>query len=287
MVRVSTPDVRICIPSYGRVDSIAKKSDKCTLTHISKKWLSRTKLYVEPEEMQEYKKACTGKGVEICDASRAETPKMWGSIMDYIMDSNISDGCDILVIMDDDLKLAVRPNLPEEPTIFTPMTPAYFEEMMQQFIQLTTKETPLVSAQYRQFCQGKINTLQHNQRISMIWSMNCNFFHNHPQFRFHKHSKLRFMDDYYFFLKLLTNGWPNICINKFVKDDKPNAPGGMYNKRKKGLFNTAVNQFADMFPDWVTVYEKTGKSSWEDGMLGVKIRAAQAYKHGSSKRRIK
>ena len=112
----------------------------------------------------------------------------------------------------------------------------------------------------------------------MIWAMDVRFFRNNPQFRFYRESKLDFVTDYYFFLKLLTYGHKNRVINKYVKDDKPNAKGGEQSKRTMEIFNRSVRKLEGMFPNVVSTYKKEGKNNWEDGFLGMRIQAAKAYK---------
>lgn len=200
--------------------------------------------------------------------------------MDLIIDECTQE-CEHLIIMDDDLALAVRPNLPTEPTMFTPMTEPYFNSMVRELCSLLSPVTPLVSTQYRQFCQGKYDRYQHNQRISMIWAMDAKFFRKNKEFRFYNGSNLDFMSDYHFFLNLLLHGYPNLCINKYTKDDQPNREGGESAKRKLPIFNKAVRQFAAMYPSYVKVRTKQDKGHWADGMLGVTIQAAKAYRDSS------
>lgn len=281
-LHVVHPETRIAVPSYGRA---RVKGKGCTRLWISPEAWKNTTYYVEPEEREEYESFLQETGAEIANAGEADFPKHWGSIMDLIIDRECQR-CDHLIIMDDDLKLDVRPDLPSKPTSFVPMTPEYFDEMIRELRSITTEKCPLTSAQYRQFCQGKTKQHEHNQRISMIWSLHAPFFRDHPEYRFYRPSKLDFMSDYYFFIKLLVDGYPNVCINKYVKDDRPNAPGGESSKRSMDVFNRAARQLAGMFPEIVTTRVKTGKNAWQDGMLGViiavrKTKAVQQGKSGS------
>lgn len=273
----------IAIPSYGRATNIASGSRFCTARWISRSYWPCVRYYVEPEQVSQYRAALSGKGATLMTASRADVPKKWGSIMDLIIDECCA-ACDHLVIMDDDLAMAVRPNLPSKPTSFEPMTEEWFDVMMDELRNLTTAQVPLTSTQYRQFCQGKSAQYQHNQRVSMIWSLNAKFFRTNTQFRFYRGSELDFMSDYYFFLNLLVHGHQNVCVNRFTKDDVPNANGGEKEKRKQEVFNAAVKRFAAMFPQYVTVRVKVGKGNWADGMMGVTIAAAKAYKDGCKRR---
>lgn len=265
-------DFILAVPSYGRHQAIAAKSRFCTANYI-REVQNQTVYYVEREQLKEYKHVLPNVSIEV---PRPDRPKMWGSIMDSIIDENVKRARH-LIIMDDDLALAVRPKLRTKPTFFTPMTSSRFAMMLEELVELTTSNTPLTSAQYRQFCQGKTARYQHNQRISMIWCLNCKFFKDNPQYRFYRPSKLDFMTDYYFFLKLLVDGHRNLCINRYTKDDKPNAPGGEQAKRTMEKLNTSATNLAKMFPEFVKTYVKQGKGSWKDGMLGVRIHASRAF----------
>lgn len=275
----STPtNTIIAIPSYQRADWHVTKKPR-TANHISKTYWPATRYYVEPTEVQQYRAMLKGTGGNVFNAAEAEVQGMWGSIMDHIIDQ-CSKQCEHIVIMDDDLALAYRPNLPAEPTRYEKMTEPLFDEMIEELSLITTEQMPLCSTQYRQFSNGKSGQFQHNQRISMIWSLNAKFFREHPEFRFYRESRLHFMADYYFFLKLLLCGYPSMCINRFTKDDQPNAPGGIQANAKMQVFNDCVRRFQTMFPQHVKVREKQGKTHWKDGMLGVTIYAAKALGAG-------
>lgn len=273
-------DILIAIPSCGRHENITTDSKYCTSHYISGVQWEDVVYYVEPEEYDAYRKVLP-KLCKIRIAAQAEYPKKWGSIMDLIID-DCSKQCKTLVLMDDDLRLSMRPNLPEQPTYFEFCTGNKFPTMLKELNKFVG-EYVLTSGQYRHFCQGKTETHAYNQRISMVWCLNAKFFAQHGEFRFYRESKLDFMTDYYFFLSLLVAGYPNIVLNKYTKDDKPNAPGGEQSKRTHKVFNEAVKKFASLFPDFVQVYEKKNKVYWEDGSLGVRIMASKAYKQGSKK----
>lgn len=280
--------VRIAVPSYGRADNIVRRKNS-TSVHITPRYWPLTTYYVEPEEVETYRQALqtlTNRGGDkatLVTADRADVPKKWGSIMDLIIDEGVEQ-CDRLMIMDDDLKLAVRPSLPEEPTVFAPMTDKDFDRMVEELCKVCTSETPLVSTQYRQFCHCAPDHFSYNGRISMIWMLHSKFFKDHPEFRFYRQSRLDFMSDYYFYVNLLQAGYRNVCVNRYTKDDKPNAPGGEKEKRTIEVFNRAVKQFASFFPRYVRVREKKGKNNWQDGMLGVSILGAKAYQEGTYRR---
>lgn len=271
-------DYVIGIPSFNRAEM---KERFCTHSYLGE--VADEVLYwVEPQEVEKYhdfnKKNFNGQASVIsCQGlDRLNGSRVWGAIMDDIID-NCCKLAPKVVIMDDDLSLTIRPKLPAQPTYFEPMTPKLFPGMLNELCKLATAKCPLVSTQYRQFCQAKKAKYQHNQRISMIWVLDSHFFNKHQEFRFYKESRLQFMTDYYFFMKLLRYGHPNLCVNRYTKDDKPNAPGGERDKRKASLFNKAVTKFAAYFPDHVKTYVKEGKGSWENGMLGVRIQASRAF----------
>lgn len=268
----------IAIPSYGRAGNRTRFN---TLLYMSDKAKRSTRLYVEKEELSAYTGAVSSL-ITLQSAHRADKPKMWGSIMDLMMDDCLSL-CDNLVLMDDDLALAVRPDLPKRPTYYEEMTGETFDEMLEDLYEITTPECPLTSAQYRQFCQGKTSQYQDNQRISMIWSMNSQFFLDHPEFRFYRSCGLSFMTDYYFFLSLLAKGHSNRCINKYTKDDKPNAEGGESTKRTKVLMKQSALALEKGFPGFAKAYEKKSKNNWEDGMYGVRLQASRLFKWAQTK----
>jgi len=279
MPKFVNTEVTIAIPSYGRAFNTSRF---CTFRHISTKHQSNTVVYVEPEEKTLYRRNYSGFSYAL--ASNADKPKSWGSIMDLIIDQEALS-CETLIIMDDDLALAVRPELPEHPTKFIEMDERWFNKMIDDLCEHTSPECPLVSGQYRQFSQGKKELLQHNQRISMIWALNSEFFVDHPEFRFYRPCQLPFMTDYYFFLALLKEGHPNLCLNSYTKDDKPNAEGGESSKRTVENMNYSARKLAEMFPGYVHVYEKKGKGNWRDGMPGVRIMASKLYKDSIKKAR--
>jgi hypothetical protein len=270
----------IAIPSYGRYERMF--THRSTIKHISPTYLSSTILYVEKEELEMYRKALDDNGyemVELRTTERAETGHRWGAIMDLIIDE-CSNQCEHLVLMDDDLKLAHRPELPKNTIV--DMDFDTFDTMIEDLWWFTSMENPLTTVQYRQFCNmpSKLLPFCKNQRVSMIWSLEAEFFRNHTEYRFYRESKLQFMGDYYFFMKLLRDGYENIIINKYTKDDVPNVAGGEKEKRTKEIFNYSVMKFARMFPGFVDVYVKEGKTSWGDGYYGVVIKANQIAKYG-------
>jgi hypothetical protein len=271
-------DYMIAIPSYARAGSIANGNRFCAANYI-KSVAEQTTYYIEPEEVLDYRKVLP-KGCKIKGADRADKVRCWASIMDLIIDENI-DKCKTLIIMDDDLALAYRPDLPDNPTYFEDMSNKLFEQMIVDLCEATT-QVPLASAQYRQFSQGKIAPTQSNQRISMIWALDSKFFRLHQQYRFYRDSGLEFMNDYYFFMKLLVDGHPNLVLNHYTKDDKANAPGGIQSKRTTELLNRSAKQLQEMFPRYVSTYVKQGKGSWEDGVLGVRLLAAKAFKESQA-----
>jgi len=277
-------DIIIAIPSYSRTDFLATWR---TVKQISRRYRSVTRLYVESDQISDYKRCLKSSGVDsvsVVDASRADKPREWGSIMDLIIDECCEE-CNNLVIMDDDLKLEERIELVTRPTLSKPVDDPSFNKMMNHLRIATTDKYPLTSIQYRQFCHGKTEQYNYNQRVSMVWSLRSRFFVDNSEYRFYRASHLDFMNDYYFFLKLLVDGHQNRCVNLFVKGDIPNASGGISERREdRENFNNAVREFAAMFPDYVTIKEKKNKGSWEDGMLGVIIRAKKAYDDGQNKK---
>ena len=265
--------VMISIPSCARYQNIGNRI-YCTANSISKKMWKHTTYYVERDEARDYRRSLSQGTVQMLGS--VEYPRQWGSIIDFIIDQGC-ERCDTLIIMDDDLRIDHRPSLPEGPTAFEKLSDQLFDNMIDELCDITTYETPLTSVQYRQFCMKKIKQYQHNQRISMIWSLNTKFFREHPEHRVYRSSRLELLNDYYFFMNLLVSGHPNMVINRFTKDDKPNAPGGLA-KRDPGVFNAAARQLSEMFPKYIKVYDKGDKTSWKDGFLGVKMLAHKAYK---------
>lgn len=276
-------NVIIAIPSYGRAQRMMKVLS--TIRFISPTYYASLIYYVEKEEEAEYRStlASVSPLIRVRTTERAEVPKRWGAIMDLIIDE-CSQECDVLYLMDDDLKLAYRPELPKNTIV--EMSHEKFDEMIENVAALLSEDTPLTAPQYRQFCNTppKVKPLYENGRISMIWCLDAKFFREHPEYRFYRESKLPFMADYYFFLKLLVNGYRNVCDNRYLKDDIPNAPGGEQSKRKIEILNESAVALQKMFPQFVTAYVKVGKQFWEDGALGVKIEARKAYEYGRAQR---
>lgn len=272
-------NVLIAIPSYGRAERML--SIKSTIYFVSPTHYANTIYYVEKEEEESYRKALASVSplIRVRTTERAEVQKTWGSIMDLIIDE-CSQECDVLYLMDDDLKLAYRPDLPKNTIV--EMSHEKFDEMIENVANLIDERHPLTAPQYRQFCNTppKVEPLYENGRISMIWCLDAKFFRDHPEYRFYRESRLAFMSDYYFFLKLLVNGYENVCDNRYLKDDIPNAPGGEQSKRKLEILNASAVALQKMFPEFVTAYVKTGKTFWVDGALGVKIEARKAAEYG-------
>lgn len=266
----------IAIPSYGRAHKIG--TQQTTFQWIPRDMHPRVIYFVEPEELAEYRTALDNNGAQLIALRSTESvvPRhSWGAIMDHIIDT-LCPEYERVIIMDDDLKLAYRPDLQNKPSHMEPMTNEVFNNTIDDLCYVTHGEYPFTSIQYRQFCQTKREPKEYNQRMSMIWSLNGPFFAEHS-YRFYRHSRLAFMGDYYFFMSLLQDGIPNMVLNRYTKEDVPNAAGGEQSKRNPSDFNKAVAQLVKMFPGYATPYVKQNKGAWEDGYWGIRIKAKQLY----------
>ena len=272
----------IAIPSYGRQHYLTSDRSQNTSSYIPPSLAKDTYYYVEDDQAADYEEPLKQLGFKSRSAARGARVGDWGSIMDLIIEECLPD-CHHLIIMDDDLRLEKREDLEGKSGISVHahhMSQEEFGDFVEDMKEHCTPELPLLSGQYRAFCQGKRSEWSDCGRVSMVWCLNCAFFRKYREFRFTAGcpETLIFMQDYWFFMRLLQCGVPNRSLNSYLKHDTPNADGGISRNRVKKKFNTSVKQFASLFPEHVKTYEKIGKGSWGDGFLGVRMAAVSCYK---------
>src|SRR5580765_628918 len=90
---------------------------------------------------------------------------------------------------------------------------------------------------------------------------------------------MEFQEDFYVTLKLLTLGYKNRVLSKWVQDQKgSNSSGGCSDYRTLEKHGDSVKKLASLFPEFVKVVEKTTKTAWNgQKRLDVIIQWKKAY----------
>lgn len=262
----------IYIPSYRRSERLMNRIN--TLQWISEEHRKQTWLVVREDDVDAYNPVVDHYRVGlVVIPSEAYDNRFfgWGDTMDWIV-NYASKFSERFIIMDDDLKLAYRPDL--EVAEWKPFTEEIFDAAMATLL-TTSMDIPYMGLRERQFSDAKKTEYEDGSRFIHIFSFYAPFFIQHPEYRY-RNTDQRFMTDLKMLLTLLTNGVTTRTWNRYVHDDVPDADGGCSTMRTVEGYNESAIQLYRAFPDFVSLRQKT---NWGDTRIGTMIswKKARAY----------
>lgn len=256
----------ICIPSYKRADRLFEYNANHTLAYMDRLSLNDTILCVRNEEVNDYLKVaekyeCKVIGLDVPpEAGIPET-------RDRILEHAILMNCQKVIMIDDDLRLDVKPNARK----YIRMNPEKgdFHRMVSDLTFYCTEEYPIVGITARQFSNDKTQKYEINTRIIQVY---CLYIPVILTSGIHfSDAGFPFMTDYYFILSMLQAGHKNKCLNTYCRDDNAQTPGGCAETRTVENQSKSAVGLYKKFPDLVTLYQKdTG--TWREPRINVRIK---------------
>lgn len=89
------------------------------------------------------------------------------------------------------------------------------------------------------------------------------------------------MEDFGVTLELLTRGYPNLIINRWVHNQSGSAaPGGCSTLRTQQTQSAAAEHLYERFPKFVALVQKEGWNGATENRLDVRIQWKRAYEYG-------
>ena len=80
------------------------------------------------------------------------------------------------------------------------------------------------------------------------------------------HGRVKMMEDFDIVLQYVTKGLPNRLMYDYcVNQPASNSKGGCSEQRSLEIQNESAEKMGELWPEWVTVVEKDGKSGWFNG----------------------
>ena len=272
---------KIYIPTYRRVNR------QLTYDNLPKHWQEKTVLVVSQDEYDELSKkynciVCPWQGA----APEGENPENYGisPTRRWIAEQagEIKYG-----VLDDDLHEFVYTRRPSEPESHSMVNTPFsmrtlkegyehvFEEMMETFDQwldefatvgLEVTWNPPFDEDYKD-----------------CWRQTTNHFFNGKIFPTNDidFTSIKFAEDYYILLQLLTKGYKNrVSMRYRVRPDLTQAVGGCSEYRTFEAHNEAMVQLQSVFPEFVKLKEKVAKGGKWGGMpkLAANIQWKKAWK---------
>lgn len=256
--------MQIFIPTRGRYAS----DQQSTLRFCN--WLGlRPTLVVDYVEKEMYRKEF-GDIAEII--SLPEGVRGIGLKRDFII-RKLGDP-EKLIMMDDDLEFFVRRN--DDRTKFRTGEKHEFLEML-ELMEAELSSYPLIGIASREGGNYATSAYLYNTRILRVMAYN-------PQIIMRE--DLRFgdmpvMEDFHIALGLLTAGYENLVLNNYCHNQSGSGKtGGCSEYRTLELQKEAALKLKEMYPDYVTVVEKTTKAAWGGGTrTDVRIQWKKAANH--------
>ena len=270
----------IAIPSYKRSQWMLECGG--ALENISRDYMDSTYLVVRGEEVDAYLPVAKKYGCRICPIPHGEIERYpeYGirETRDYIFDSFLGV-CSHLLVMEDDQRIDGRGT---EPGHYRRMVDKETEwpELM-HLLETADMFIPVTSPLQRLFCiskAGKESLIGGDAiQTTLYYSP---FFLAHPDYRYAFGPK--YMEDWYFLIRLMTEGYGVRIFCQFVKQDVLNMKrtvdfGGCNAAgRKMEEVNECAKTIAKKWPDYVEAYWKTKESTWgSEPVIGLKTKWSQ------------
>ena len=262
----------IFIPSYKRADRLFEHNANHTLSYMDRLSLDDTFICVRNEEANSYLKVADKYGCRIIGLDippEAGIPETRDSIIEHAILMN----CNKFIMIDDDLRLDVKPDA----RTYIRMNPEKddFHKMVSDLNFHCTEEYPVIGITARQFSMEKIKPYDINNRIIQVYCIYIPVILK-TRIRFST-AGFPFMTDYYFILSLLQAGYKNKCLNTYCRDDNAQTPGGCAETRTIENQSKSAVALYKKFPHLVSLYQKdTG--TWKEPRVNARIAWRKAWK---------
>ena len=261
----------IAIPTYNRYDVLFKSDGP--LQYLPESLRDNTFLFVREEELEKYLPVVEYFGIGMYPLDLNPEDRM-AETRDAIMKLAKEElGFRYIIMMDDDVKFAVH-ELENPKTTYHKMSPEEFETMCFKLVDVLNEETPLSGIKARQFSMDKKSETEENGRIIQVFGMDLDIILSEG-FKFNYGQPC--ISDYYFVITLLKNGYKNIVLNRYTRDDTPNSPGGCATYRTAEMQTKSAVALYKLFPDVITLKQKKG-SSWKEVRVNPIVRWKKAYR---------
>lgn len=270
----------IAIPTYKRSDRLIHPDRMGPLNIIPNDVMVHTCLFVREEEMESYLPVAEQFGCGLLPLCLEEEQGI-GETRDLILDYCVEENIEIVIMMDDDLKFAIH-YYQEQKTRYSPLTPEEFREMINDLIKYTDSNNPLTGISARQFSNTKHEYLYHNAQIIQLHCIHVPTVMDND---IHFYFGVPYFEDSYFLLRLLTSGFSNVVLNKYVRDDIPNEKGGCSVKRTAELHSKSAVALYRLFPNVMQLVQKSN-GSWKDPRINGRFQWKKAYRIGQEKLRV-
>jgi len=257
-------DITIAIPSKGRADK------QITLACLPDNLKDCCSILVDAEEFDDY--ALTVDGVNVIGLP--EDVKGIGKVRQWAVENCPTP---YLFLLDDDMVFFRR--IPGTVKL-EKCDPYNVDSMFRELYDwMSLDDVPVVGVSARQGNNHNPNDYQEATR-----QMN---FHGIDVERF-KALGLQFdgqevMEDFYMTLSLLTQGIPNRVMYQYCWNQVGSgAEGGCSSYRTWEVQKRCAHELAESFPDFVTVVEKTTKTTWKEfpTRFDVRVQWKKAYQYG-------
>jgi hypothetical protein len=258
----------IAIPSYKRARTLMSKPN--TLDYIHHELLKETILCVRESESMAYS-ALASKYPGLFIGTIPDETDGIPETRDLMIEGAIKQGIRYLVMIDDDLKFAWRPTMDNQ---YENMSHSIFMRMIKECLSFCGKQYPIVGITARQFSQEKKKEYDENTRIIQFYCLHLPTIQE-AKVRF-QDAGIPFMTDYYFVIKMLQLGYRNLCLNRYTRDDKMQAPGGCAETRHVNVMNSSAYKLSKIFPSIVKPYVKEN-GTWKEKRINVRVGWKKAF----------
>lgn len=185
-----------------------------------------------------------------------------------------------LFIMDDDLTFFTRKEETGAKKLYK-MTPEEHEQMFRDML-AALQTYPMVGISSREGNQNEPEGIKYVGRSMRIFGLDLDVVKKHG-FRFDRTKTKEDMD---MTLQILRAGYQNAVFYCYANDHgSSNATGGCSNYRTLELMKEDANRLKELHPEFVTVVEKTTKTSW-GGATRTDVRVAWKKAYESSQRKV-
>jgi len=258
----------IGIHSYKRGNWLLKYVNSLSL--MSENIISNTKVFIRREDFDNYLGVMGKFGVnlECVDVPKESYLALTRDIMlDYAIRNNYTH----YIMLDDDIRFAIRPHLNGE---YRTSTKEIFEKMIEEVISICNDEYPITGIVARQFSNNFDTLYRENQRIIQLM---CIHIPTISKDRVYFNAiNLSCMSDYYFVLSYLKKGYKNKVITMYTRDDKMQTEGGCSVYRTTEMVSASAIKLYKAFPDCVTLaYKNTG--TWKENRIDVRMQWKKAF----------
>lgn len=196
----------------------------------------------------------------------------------WILEQAYRIGYKYLMILDDDLQFAVRRQ--DNLTKFRPAEPEDIVNMVMKAEEMLSRGYIHGGISPREGANRDVDTYRFNTRV-----MRAHFFNTHAVIDAGvRLNEIPYMSDFDTTLTLLEEGYENVVLNNWVTNQAgSNTEGGCSTDRDLSKLADAAYALKARHPQFVTVVDKTTKTSWGGGTRkDVRIQWKKAYQSSQS-----